>query len=67
MHFDPGMNHGSTRAGRRRRAVRGSTLLRLVLEVGQTARSEAELVRTVRRLVNSGEVVLTGNFAGRRF
>ena len=46
---------------------RGSTLLALVQEVQRRASSDAEVVRIVRGLVNSGAVVLTGSFAGRTF
>lgn len=44
-----------------------TTLLELVQDLQRRTRSEAALVRRVRRLVNSGAVVLTGNFAGERF
>lgn len=44
-----------------------STLLMLVQEVQKRVRNDAEVVRIIRWLVNSGAVVLTGNFAGRRF
>jgi len=53
--------HRTTRHRRR------STLLALVQEVQQRAHSDAEVVRVVRWMVNSGVVVLCGNFAGRRF
>jgi len=46
---------------------RGSTLLALVQEVQARFENDADVVRVVRRLVNSGAVVLTGNFAGARF
>ncbi|HEX9556680.1 MAG TPA: hypothetical protein VF991_09315 [Reyranella sp.] len=46
---------------------RRTTLLELVQDLQRRTSSEAELVRRVRRLVNSGAVVLTGNFAGQRF
>jgi hypothetical protein len=46
---------------------RGSTLLALVQEVQQRFENDADVVRVVRRMVNSGAVVLTGNFAGARF
>jgi hypothetical protein len=42
-------------------------LLALVQEVQRRASSDTEVVRIVRRLVNSGAVVLTGSFAGRIF
>jgi hypothetical protein len=42
-------------------------LLALVQEVQRRASSDAEVVRIVRGLVNSGAVVLTGSFAGRTF
>jgi hypothetical protein len=61
------MSRSSKSSGRRRRVPRRSTLLRLVQEATQRACSDAEVVRVVRRQVNSGEVVLTGSFAGRRF
>jgi malonyl CoA-acyl carrier protein transacylase len=44
-----------------------STLLQLVQEVQKRVRNDAEVVRIVRWLVNSGAVVLTGSFAGRHF
>lgn len=44
-----------------------STLLQLVHEVQKRVRNDAEVVRIVRWLVNSGAVVLTGTFAGRHF
>ena len=44
-----------------------STLLQLVQEVQKRVRNDAEVVRIVRWLVNSGAVVLTGTFAGRHF
>ncbi len=44
-----------------------STLLDLVIAVWASAGSEAEVVATVARLVNSGEVTLCGNFHGARF
>ena len=46
---------------------RRTTLLELVQDLQRRTSSEAELVRRVRRLVNSGAVLLTGNFAGQRF
>jgi hypothetical protein len=48
-------------------APRGSTLLNLVQEVQRQVSNEAEVIRVVRWLVNSGTVVLTGSFAGRHF
>lgn len=48
-------------------APRGSTLLNLVQEVQRRVSNEAEVIRVVRWLVNSGTVVLTGSFAGRTF
>ena len=39
----------------------------LVQEVQKRVRNDAEVVRIIRWLVNSGAVVLTGNFAGRHF
>jgi len=51
----------------RSEAPRGSTLLALVAEVQQGVQSDAEVVRIVRWLVNSGAVVLTGSFAGAHF
>jgi len=46
---------------------RRTTLLDLVQDLQHRTSSEADLVHRVRRLVNSGAVVLTGNFAGQRF
>jgi hypothetical protein len=46
---------------------RGATLLELVQAVQQQVASDMEVVAVVRWLVNSGAVVLTGSFAGRRF
>ena len=48
-------------------APRRSTLLALVLELQQRISDDAEVVRIVRWLVNSGRVVLIGSFAGRHF
>ena len=42
-----------------------STMLQLVQEVQKRVRNDAEVVRIIRWLVNSGAVVLTGTFAGR--
>jgi len=47
--------------------TRESTLLQLVQEVQKRVRNDAEVVRIIRWLVNSGAVMLTGNFAGRHF
>jgi hypothetical protein len=44
-----------------------STLLQLVHEVQKRVRNDADVVRIVRWLVNSGAVMLTGTFAGRHF
>lgn len=44
-----------------------STLLHLVQEVQKRVRNDADVVRIVRWLVNSGAVMLTGSFAGRHF
>ena len=44
-----------------------STLLQLVQEVQKRVRNDAEVLRIVRWLVNSGAVMLTGTFAGRHF
>lgn len=43
-----------------------TTMLDLVRDVSRTAHSEYEVISTVTELVNSGKVVLIGNFAGRR-
>jgi len=40
-------------------------MLQLVQEVQKRVRNDAEVVRIIRWLVNSGAVVLTGTFAGR--
>jgi hypothetical protein len=45
---------------------RFSTLLTLVQSLCDETDSEQELVRTAADLVNSGRVVLTGNFKGQR-
>jgi hypothetical protein len=42
-------------------------LLALVQDLQRRTCSDAEVVRRVRSLVNTGAVVLTGNFAGQRF
>jgi glutamine amidotransferase-like uncharacterized protein len=44
-----------------------ATLLDLVTVVSRYARTEAEVIATVVYLVNSGKVVLCGNFRGARF
>ena len=44
-----------------------TTLLQLVSWLSQILDSEAEIVETVVRLVNSGQVELVGNFRGCRF
>jgi len=43
------------------------TLLELVDAVADDARSDAEVIATVVRMVNSGAVRLCGNFKGARF
>jgi hypothetical protein len=43
------------------------TMLDLVTAVSESAETEAEVVATVVRLVNSGIVQLCGNFRGARF
>ena len=43
------------------------TMLDLVSTVSDFARSENELIATVVHMVNSGSVVLCGNFRGARF
>jgi hypothetical protein len=45
---------------------RASTLLDLVQTIQQQVATETEVVAIVSWLVNTGAVVLTGNFAGRR-
>lgn len=55
------------RFGSNRPSGRGSTLLALVQEVQRVVENDADVVRLVRWLVNSGLVVLTGTFAQRRF
>jgi hypothetical protein len=47
-------------------APRRSTLLALVLELGDQGLGEHEVADQAARLVDRGEVVLTGNFAGCR-
>jgi len=47
-------------------APRHITLLELVQAVQDHARSDAEVVAVITHLVNSGRVVLSGNFARRR-
>lgn len=44
-----------------------TTLLDLVTAVSSVTDSEAEVIATVARLVNSGTVTLCGNFRGERF
>jgi hypothetical protein len=44
--------------------TRKSTLLDLVLAVSEYAISDDEVVATVAYLINSGKVLLCGNFAG---
>jgi hypothetical protein len=46
---------------------RNTTLLDLVTSVSAHAETEAELIATVVRLVNSGVVRLCGTFKGTRF
>ena len=57
----------TARSGARfvRRVGRGSTLLALVNEVTRQVENDADVVRIIRWMVNSGAVVLTGTFAGR--
>lgn len=55
------------RRGSHRPHGRGSTLLALVQEVQRVVENDADVVRLVRWMVNSGLVVLTGNFAAQRF
>jgi hypothetical protein len=43
------------------------TLLDLVKAVGEHARSEAEVIATIVRMVNEGDVRLCGTFKGARF
>ena len=47
--------------------VRRVTLLQLIHAVQQHARSDDEVVAVVAHLVNTGQVVLRGNFAGCRW
>jgi hypothetical protein len=54
----------ASHAGAGRRNGRGSTLLALVQEVQKRFENDADVVRKIRFLVNSGAVVLTGTFAG---
>jgi hypothetical protein len=65
----PGHSHrrGARYARSASSAPRGSTLLALVVEVQQRVENDAEVVRIIRWLVNSGAVVLTGSFAGSHF
>jgi hypothetical protein len=46
--------------------VRRTTLLELVHALLDSARSDAELVSVIAELINSGQVVLRGTFAGTR-
>jgi hypothetical protein len=46
---------------------RHSTLLELVQSLGDLELEERHVVELATQLVDSGRVVLTGNFAGRRF
>jgi hypothetical protein len=48
-----------------RRVGHGSTLLTLVNEVQRHVENDADVVRIIRWMVNTGAVVLTGTFAGR--
>src|SRR5262249_20895097 len=48
-----------------RRVGHGDTLLALVDEVQRHVENDADVVRIIRWMVNSGAVVLTGTFAGR--
>jgi len=48
-----------------RHVERGSTLLALVQEVQRHVENDADVVRIIRWMVNTGVVVLTGTFAGR--
>jgi hypothetical protein len=50
-----------------RRLGRRVTLLALVQEVQRHFENDADVVRAIRYVVNSGAVVLIGNFAGSRF
>jgi hypothetical protein len=50
----------------RKRIARRATLLDLVQSLQGHCRTDPELVALVARLVNSGRVILTGNFAGQR-
>jgi len=49
-----------------KRASRQVTLLDLVQAVQDFCRSDAEVVAVVTHLVNTGRVILCGNFAGMR-
>jgi len=51
--------------GGRRHVGHGSTLLALVQEVQRHVENDADVVRIIRWMVNTGVVVLTGTFAGR--
>ena len=50
-------------APRSRRSLR-TTMLELVQSLAREGRSEDEIVATVLELVDSGQVVLSGNFRG---
>jgi len=45
---------------------RRTTLLELVRAVQDTCRSDAEVIAVIAHMVNTGRVVLQGNFARRR-
>ena len=47
--------------------ARNMTMLDLVHELSQQNHSESEVIAKVVTLVNSGAVLLCGNFKGRRF
>ena len=57
-------SEGIARAAMRSR--RASTLLELVQSIQQQVASDTDVVAIVTWLVNTGAVVLTGNFAGQR-
>jgi hypothetical protein len=48
------------------RHARSTTLLELVMAVQDCTRSDGEVVAVIAHLINTGRVVLSGNFAGRR-
>ena len=58
----------STPVGERERTTmtRDVTMLELVTDLSNSARTEAEVIATVVHLVNSGAVRLCGNFRGAR-